>query len=242
MKKLPLINAQYWAFIISATTLGETGADVISQSLSLGYGTATLVFLASFIVVLGVEIVAKAQHRSLYWLVITLASLMGTTISDFVTRTLGLGYGWGTLLVASILTVIFYVWRKLARHVSVQGGFDVKTEVLYWAAILVSSTLGTALGDYISDATPLGFGGGALLLFLLLVLIALVVIFTKVSREMLYWQAIVVTHPMGATLGDFMTKESGLNLGNVSASLLVLCIFALVTIISISACHPKERL
>lgn len=229
MKKLPNINTQYWALIISATTLGETGADLISQTLNLGYGAATLAFLTVFIIVLAAELKTKIQHPALYWVVITLASLMGTTISDYVTRTLGLGYAWGTLLVASILAAIFYAWRKLTKHASVQGTLNVKTEFLYWAAILASSTLGTALGDYIADATPLGFGGGALLLMALLALITLLALLTKISRDVCYWLAIVVTHPMGATLGDFMTKPAGLNFGNVSASVILLIMFVLIT-------------
>lgn len=228
MKKLPNIDTQYWAFIVSATTLGETGGDLISQSLHWGYGGATLLLLALFALALVAELKSKVQHPALYWLVIILASLIGTTISDYVTRTLHLGYGWGSLLVASILAIIFYAWRKLTKHISVQEAFNVQTEFLYWAAILASSTLGTAFGDYIADATPLGFGGGAALLMSLLVFITLLTLFTKISREICYWLAIIVTHPMGATLGDFLTKPAGLNLGNVKASILLLVVFALV--------------
>ncbi|HYN55149.1 MAG TPA: hypothetical protein VES38_10635 [Methylotenera sp.] len=228
MKKLPTINAQYWAFIISATTLGETGGDLISQSLHLGYAGASILLIALFIIALLIELKTAIQHPLLYWLVIILASLAGTTISDFVTRTLGLGYGWGSLLVATVLVVIFYCWHKMTKHVSVQSAFNVKTECLYWTAILASSTLGTAFGDYIANATPLGFGGGALLLMSLLVIIMFLALLTQISREIFYWLAIIITHPMGAALGDFMTKPEGINLGNVPASAILLVIFVLI--------------
>ncbi len=229
MKKLPTINAQYWAFIISATTLGETGGDLISQSLHLGYASASILLIGLFVLALFIELKTAVQHPALYWVVIIMASLAGTTISDYVTRTLGLGYGWGSLLIAMALLVIFYVWHKATKHVSVQDTFSVKTEFLYWAAILLSSTLGTAFGDYVANATPLGFGGGALLLMTLLVLLMFLVLLTQVSREICYWVAIIITHPMGATLGDFMTKPEGINLGNVPASLILLVVFSLVT-------------
>lgn len=232
MKKLPVINAQYWFLIIVATTLGETGADLISQSLNLGYGLATMVFLFLFIAVLTAELKTKIQHPALYWVVITLASLMGTTISDYVTRSLGLGYAFGVLLIASVLGIIFYIWRRGSYLISVQDAFDIKTEFLYWAAILTSSTLGTALGDYIADGTSLGFGGGALFLLLLLVMIALLVLLTRISRNLCYWLAIIVTHPMGATMGDFMTKAEGLDLGNMSATLVLLSLLGLGVLVS----------
>lgn len=228
MKKLPIINSQYWAFIISGTTLGETGADVLSQSLNLGYAAASLLLIALFIAALLVELSTIEQHKGLYWLVIILASLAGTTISDYVTRTLGLGYGWGSLLIATVLAIVFFIWRKLTLQISLQDALDVKTQALYWLAILVSSTLGTAFGDYIANATPLGFGGGALLLMSLLVIILFLALLTQASREIYYWLAIIVTHPMGAALGDFMTKPEGINLGNIYATAILLMILVFV--------------
>jgi uncharacterized membrane-anchored protein len=232
MKTLPYINTQYWALIISATTLGETAGDLISQTLHLGYGFASLALLALLCFALAAELTAKVQRPTLYWLVIVLVSIVGTTVSDYITRTLGLGYGWGALLIAAVLAVVFYVWRRLTQHVSVQGAFDFKTECLYWAAILVSSTLGTAFGDYIVNATSLGYGGGALLLMSLLVFITFVALITKVSREICYWLAIIVTHPMGAALGDFMTKSEGLDLGNIQASFWLTLTLGLVMLMS----------
>lgn len=227
MKKLPMINAKYWAFIISATTLGETGGDLISQSLNLGYASASILLIGLFVLALLIELKTTIRHPMLYWLVIIMASLAGTTISDYVTRTLGLGYGWGSLLISMVLLIIFYVWHMATKHVSVKDALGVKTEFLYWVAILVSSTLGTAFGDYIANATPLGFGGGALLMMTLLVLLMFLVFLTQVSHEVCYWLAIIITHPMGATLGDFMTKPEGINLGNVPASVILLVIFSL---------------
>jgi uncharacterized membrane-anchored protein len=248
MKRLPLIDAQYWALIISATTMGETAGDLISQSLNLGYGGGTIFLISLFVLALIAALFSKIQHQALYWTVITLASTAGTTLSDYFTRTLSralgfdkylsayfpsfgieeLGYIVGTALLIVILAVIFGIWHFVKRKNEAEDTLNPLTEFLYWLAILTSSTLGTALGDLLAHDTPLGFGGGTLLLLSLLAIVVLMVFFTKISREVCYWLAIIVTHPIGATMGDYLTKKEGLGLGNVWASLLLVGVFILV--------------
>ncbi|RYG70410.1 hypothetical protein EON80_08020 [bacterium] len=232
MKKLPTIDAQYWALILSATTLGETAGDLISMSLNLGYALGSIALVSLFIVALAVELNAQVKSAFLYWLVVVLASTSGTTISDFVTRSLKLGYGWGSLLMISILALIFIVWRLSAPSISINGQLTFKTRALYWSAILVSSTLGTAFGDFLANGTSLGFGGGTFLLAGCLLLVGLAAGLTPIPKSLCYWMAIVITHPIGATMGDYLTKPQGLHLGNVWSSLLLLCIFAFIAIIS----------
>lgn len=131
MKNLPSIDVQYWALILSATTLGETSGDLISMSFNLGYGVGSIVLVSLFIVALAVELNAKVKSAFLYWLVVVLASTSGTTMSDFVTRSLKLGYGWGSLLVISALALIFVVWRLSAPSISLNGPLTLKTRGLY---------------------------------------------------------------------------------------------------------------
>ena len=99
---------------------------------------------------------------------------------------------------------------------------------MYWIAILTSSTLGTAFGDLLAHNTPLGFDGGTLLLLSLLTIVVALVYLTKISREILYWLAIILTHPIGATMGDYLTKPEGMNLGNVKSSLVLVVVFIVV--------------
>ena len=99
------------------------------------------------------------------------------------------------------------------------------TEFLYWAAILTSSTLGTAFGDFISNGTPLGFAGGTLILAAVLAVIAALALFTNVSRDLCYWLGIIVAHPLGATMGDYFTKDEGFGLGNFLATVILAAIF-----------------
>lgn len=250
MKKIPKIDLFYWALIISANTMGETAGDLISQTFNLGYGGGTIVLIALFVVALLVSIVSKTQHLLVYWAVITLASTAGTTISDFISRTffhlqLGFtenqGYAFGTIILMFTLMIIFGIWKYHSKTNTIENGLNKRTEFLYWIAILTSSTLGTALGDLLAHDTPLGFGGGTLLLLGLLLLVVLLTLFTKISRELCYWLAIILTHPIGATMGDYLTKPEGFNLGNINASLLLVGVFAVVILAGNLAHNKAEK-
>jgi uncharacterized membrane-anchored protein len=240
MKHLPKINLFYWALIVSANTMGETAGDLISQTFNLGYGGGTIALIVLFVIALLLSIYSKNQKPLLYWTVITLASTAGTTISDFISRSffhlqLGFsenqGYTFGTILLTIALIIIFGIWKYSSKNNTLENGLNQRTEFLYWIAILTSSTLGTAFGDLLAHNTPLGFDGGTLLLLILLAVIVVLVYATKISKEILYWSAIILTHPIGATMGDYMTKPEGMNLGNIKASLALVVVFVLVIIV-----------
>ena len=237
MKHLPKINLFYWALIISANTMGETAGDLISQTFNLGYGGGTVVLILLFIIALSISIYSKNQKPILYWTVITLASTAGTTISDFISRsffhlqlgyTENQGYTFGTIILILALIITFSIWKYHSKTNTIENGLSKRTEFLYWIAILTSSTLGTAFGDLLAHNTPLGFDGGTLLLLSLLAIVVGLVYLTKISREILYWFAIILTHPIGATMGDYLTKPEGMNLGNVKSSLVLVVVFIVV--------------
>ncbi|KAB1155575.1 COG4705 family protein [Flavobacterium luteum] len=237
MKHLPRINHFYWALIISANTMGETGGDLISQTFNLGYGVGSIALLGLFLIALTISVYSKSQKPLLYWTVITLASILGTTISDFISRSffhlqLGFtenqGYTFGTIILIVALTLTFSIWKYHSNTDTIENGLNKQTEFLYWIAILTSSTLGTAFGDLLAHNTPLGFDGGTLLLLGLLVVVVAFYFWTKISREFLYWCAIILTHPIGATMGDYLTKPEGFNLGNIKASLVLVAVFIIV--------------
>jgi uncharacterized membrane-anchored protein len=239
MKHLPQINLFYWALIISANTMGETAGDLISQTFNLGYGGGTILLIALFLIALIISICSKSQKPLLYWIVITLASTAGTTISDFISRSffhlqLGFtenqGYTFGTVLLIAALVFTFSIWKYHSKTNTIENGLNKQTEFLYWIAILTSSTLGTAFGDLLAHNTPLGFDGGTLLLLLFLVVVVGLVYLTKISRELLYWLAIILTHPIGATMGDYLTKPEGMNFGNIKSSLVLVVVFIVVII------------
>jgi uncharacterized membrane-anchored protein len=225
--KLPEVAAAFWVMKICATTLGETAGDLLSMTLNLGYATSSLILISSFAVTLGLQLAAKQYRPLLYWSVIVSTSTAGTTLSDYMDRTLGLGYAKGSLILVGILLAIFAFWRSTGNSLSVDSIRSRRVEAIYWSAILFSNTLGTALGDFIADDSGLGFVGGAVLIATLLALVLAAHYTTSVSKVLLFWVAFVLTRPFGATFGDVLTKPTahgGLNLGTAGSSLVLAAI------------------
>lgn len=246
MKKLPEVTLAFWVMKIAATTLGETAGDLFAQTLKLGYFLTTVLLFLVFVVTLVVQLRSRRYNPFFYWTVILSTSMAGTTMSDFMNRDasakylsngatslgwgpqgLGLGYPAGAAILISLLVVIFAVWKVTGMTFVIRDIVTFRAEALFWAAILVSNTLGTSMGDFLSDSSGLGYAGGALLVSgLLAVLVALMRV-PVVPNVLLFWIAFVLTRPLGATAGDFLTKptaKGGLDLGTVGSSAVLLAV------------------
>ncbi len=230
-RKVPLVTLAFWIIKILATTLGETTGDALSMELKLGYAVSTGIFFAFFVVTVLAQIKAKTCHPFLYWAVIVATTTVGTTTSDYLTRTAGLGYPGASLLLFAGLVLVLFAWYFRVGSISVEHITERKSEAFYWVAILVSNTLGTALGDALSDSAAFGFGGGALVFLGTLAVIGGLYLFTKLSHTILFWAAFILTRPLGATLGDIVTKptdEGGLNLSRITSSLVIAAVMIAV--------------
>jgi uncharacterized membrane-anchored protein len=176
--------------------------------------------------------------------VIVSTSTAGTTISDYMDRTLNLGYAFGSLILVSLLAAVLAVWRYSEGTLAVNNIRATKAETFYWIAILCSNTLGTALGDFLADSSGLGFLGGAILIGSLIGGVVLLYYFTSISRVLLFWIAFVLTRPFGATFGDVLTKpieKGGLNLGTIGSSLVLAAILVFfVVLTSIQEARVEE--
>lgn len=256
--KVAKVTALFWATKIVATTLGETAADLLSKTIlggvqmpglvaaapaaeggeevaehavTAGYVIGTGVFLTLLAVALVVQIAARRFHPMVYWTVILLTSTAGTTTADMMSRTFGLGYFWTAAVLVTLLAAVLLTWWLTQRSLSVNRVVGLRAELFYWAAILVSNTLGTALGDWLGDKEglqlPLVWSttiiSGALLLA------AVLHYTTRVSGVLLFWWAFVLTRPFGATFGDLLTHEpaeGGLGLGTVWSSVILAALLA----------------
>lgn len=224
MSKLPQITAFFWTMKICATTLGETAGDLLSMTLNVGYAASSLILIGVFLTTLVSQLISKRYNPLLYWTVILSTSTAGTTMSDYMDRTLGLGYAAGSAILVTILLAILALWRFSVGTLSVNNVKTPKVELLYWTAILFSNTLGTALGDFLADTSGLGFAGGAFLIASLLALVLGAHYYTQISPVMLFWVAFVLTRPFGATLGDVLTKvheKGGLGFGTIGSSIVL---------------------
>jgi uncharacterized membrane-anchored protein len=160
--KVPEVTLVFWFIKILATTLGETGGDAVSMSMDLGYALSSLIFIGIFVVAVIAQISTKAFHPLLYWLVVIATTTAGTTMADYAARSLGIGYPGGASALFVLLMASLAVWYWSAGSISVNTIVSPKIETFYWAAILFSQTLGTALGDWMADTNGLGYEGGAL--------------------------------------------------------------------------------
>jgi uncharacterized membrane-anchored protein len=203
--KVPAVTLGFWIIKILATTLGETGGDTVSMTWDLGYLVSTAIFLSILMLLVGIQIAAKKFHPFLYWATIVASTTAGTTMADFATRSLGIGYLGGSLILFASLMAVLGLWHWSLGSVSVETVNTPKVEAFYWAAITFSQTLGTALGDWLAD-TGLGYEGGALVFAAGLAVLVAAYYWTDISRVFLFWAAFILTRPLGATLGDFIDK------------------------------------
>jgi len=204
--------------------VGETGGDALSMTLKLGYAVSSLIFLGFFCVTLAAQVTSKRYHPFIYWAVVVATTTVGTTVSDYLDRTVGLGYVKSSITMLCGVLVVLFIWRRVTGAIEFENITTKKNEVFYWVTILVSNTLGTALGDFVATTTGLGFERGALVFAGLLALVAAAHFFTNVPDSTLFWSAYVLTQPFGATLGDTLTKphaEGGFELSRITSSLVI---------------------
>lgn len=240
VNRVPHIILMYWVIKIASTTLGETGADMFSMTYNLGYGSTILLFLGVFAVLLGIKLAIRRYEPITYWLTFTASAIAGTAISDYIDRTLGLGYTEGSALLVVLLLMILLFWYYRDKSINVERITNAPSEVCYWLAFLVANTLGTAAGDFVADEMGLGFADSAMLITGMLGVIALLHFFTRTSGVLLFWLAFVLTRPFGATFGDWLTKpldKGGMDLGTIGASL----VFAAILILAVGRESRLER-
>ncbi len=216
LAKVPEVTLGFWIIKIFATTLGETGGDAVSMSMHLGYLVGTCIFALIFLATVLAQVRAKGFHPLLYWTTIIATTTVGTTLADFADRSLGIGYAGGSSLLLILLLGSLFVWHRTLGSVSVNTVSSPKAEAFYWVTIMLSQTLGTALGDWTADTAGLGYAGAAIVFAVLLALVAVAYYRTSLSRTLLFWAAFILTRPLGAVVGDFLDKP--LNAGGLACS------------------------
>jgi uncharacterized membrane-anchored protein len=224
LSKVPEVTLTFWIIKIAVTTLGETGGDSVTMTLNWGYLVGTAIFLSLLIVFVAWQIIVKKFHPVLYWATIVASTTFGTTMADFADRSLGIGYTGGSTLLFLCLMSVLGLWYWSQGTISVNTVSTPDVEAFYWAAIIFSQTLGTALGDWLADTGGLGCEGGALVFGAGLAILAAAYCWMTISRVTLFWAAFILTRPLGATVGDVLDKplsHGGLNLSRPIASAVI---------------------
>jgi uncharacterized membrane-anchored protein len=235
LTKVPAVTLGFWIIKILATTLGETGGDSVSMSWLgettpdagasglNGYLVGTAIFGVLLAGLVWAQVRARGFNLWLYWTTIVASTTAGTTLADFATRSLGIGYPGGSLLLLAGVLASLFAWRAALGSISVSTVVGPRQEIFYWTTITLSQTLGTALGDWAADG-GLGYSGAALAFGAALAAVAILYRWSPVSRVGLFWTAFILTRPLGATVGDFFDKPAasgGLEISRPLASLIL---------------------
>ncbi|MCA0390273.1 MAG: hypothetical protein LCH28_00610 [Bacteroidetes bacterium] len=233
--KVAEITLLFWLMKIIATTLGETLGDFIAQTLNFGYVVGIAITFLFFIVVLTIQLSLKKYIPVFYWLVIIGTTTFGTEISDFIDRSLHLGYEWGSLLLVCGLLLTLFLWYKKFGNLEFYPIFERNKEIYFWIAVLFSNSLGTAFGDFLKDNLGLSYLQGAMITGAIIMMVVLLHYFTEFNHILLFWIAFIFTRPFGATFGDFLTKpvaKGGLDLGTLNASIVSVMLIGILILVS----------
>jgi uncharacterized membrane-anchored protein len=239
LNKVPEVTLFFWVIKIMCTTIGETAADYVNDNLGFGLTNTTYVSGALLAVLLLVQFRLRRYVPAAYWAVVVVISVFGTLITDNMTDGHNVPLTTSTPIFAAILAVVFAVWFAVERTLSIHTIFTRRREGFYWLTILFTFALGTAAGDLVAEKFSIGYGPSIAIWGGAIALITAAHYALKLNAVLAFWMAYVLTRPLGASLGDFMSqhdhKYGGLGLGTTGTSYIFLgCILALVTYLSIT--------
>ncbi len=238
LNKVPEVTLYFWIIKILCTTVGETAADYLNETLGFGLTNTTYVVGALLIAALGFQFSVRKYVPPIYWVAVVLISVVGTLITDNLTDNIGVALEATTAFFAVGLAVVFAVWYANEKTLSIHTIYTTKREAFYWLAILFTFALGTAAGDYIAEQLNLGY---LISLMLFAGLIAAVVVLRfslNLNAVLAFWLAYILTRPLGASIGDYLSQsrdDGGLGLGTTATSMIFLAaILGLVVFLSIT--------
>jgi uncharacterized membrane-anchored protein len=236
--KVPEVTIFFWIIKILATTVGETAADFLGINLHLGLTNTTYVMGALLVIALVFQFRSERYVPGIYWLSVVLISIVGTLVTDNLVDNFGVPLQVTTTIFSIALAVTFFVWFRSERTLSIHSIFTFKREAFYWLAILFTFALGTAAGDLIAEKLAVGYFNSVLLFFGAIALVTLAFYKFKLNGVLAFWIAYILTRPLGASMGDWMSQPhrlGGLALGTVGTSaIFLLTILGVVVYLSIT--------
>ncbi|MHA6529552.1 COG4705 family protein [Paenibacillus sp. BAC0078] len=225
--KVPQVTIFFWIIKIMATTVGETAADFLNFNLNWGLTLTTLVMTGLLLISLFFQMSATKYVPSIYWLAVVLISVVGTLITDNLVDNLGVPLETTTIFFSLALAVTFVAWFASEKTLSIHSITTKKREAFYWLAILFTFALGTAAGDLVAESLNLGYWVSALIFAALIGVVTLAHFRFKLNAVIAFWIAYILTRPMGASLGDYLSQprsEGGLELGTTGTSIIFVVI------------------
>lgn len=234
LNKVPEVTIYFWLIKVLATTVGETAADLLSVRLNLGLSTTSAIMTLVFVIGLVVQVRASRYVPSLYWFTVVAISVVGTLVSDNLVDGFGISLVTTSIAFASILTIVFTLWYRAEGTLSIHTIVTRRRELYYWSAILFTFALGTSVGDLLAERLDLGYGTAATVFAGMIAAVALIYYVAGMNAILAFWTAYVLTRPLGASIGDLMSKPSiagGFGLGTVTTSLIFLAVILVLVVV-----------
>jgi uncharacterized membrane-anchored protein len=246
LNKVPEVTLFFWVIKIMCTTVGETAADYVNDNLGFGLTNTTYVSGALLLVLLAIQFRLRRYVPVAYWSVVVVISVFGTLITDNLTDGHNVPLTTTTPIFAVILAAVFASWFAVERTLSIHTIFTRRREGFYWLSILFTFALGTAAGDLVAEKFSLGYGPSIAIWGGAIAAITAAHYALKLNAVLAFWLAYILTRPLGASIGDFMSqhdhKYGGLGLGTTGTSYIFLgCIFALVAFLTITKRDQTPR-
>ena len=237
LNKVPQVTLFFWVIKIMCTTVGETAADYVNDTLGLGLTNTTYVAGALLVVLLGVQFRLDRYVPAAYWAVVVVISVFGTLITDNMTDQMGISLVTSTIGFSILLAAVFAIWFAVERTLSIHSIVTNRREAFYWLAILTTFALGTAAGDLVAEKASLGYAVSIALFGGAIALVAFGHYALRMNAVLSFWLAYILTRPLGASIGDWLSQSDpdygGLGLGPTETSYIFLgCILALVAYLS----------
>jgi uncharacterized membrane-anchored protein len=232
--KVPEATLIFWAIKILATTVGETGADYLAVHMGLGTALTDAIMAVLLLAALAMQLRMNKYVPWIYWLTVVLVSVVGTQITDALTDKLGVSLYVSTIVFGLALALVFALWYRSERTLSIHTIYTTRREFFYWAAVLVTFALGTAAGDLATEALGLGFVIGVMAFGALIVLVSSIY-YAGGNPVLTFWLAYILTRPLGASLGDMLSQSrayGGFGLGTINTSALFLSAIVVLVIVA----------
>lgn len=240
--RVPKITIYFWIIKILATTVGETAADLLSETLNLGLSITSYIMSGLLLIALLNQFRLKRYVPASYWLVVVLVSIVGTLITDKLVDDLGVSLVTTTVCFSVVLVAVFVAWYLKERTLAMHSIRTTPRELFYWAAILFTFALGTASGDLLAEASGLGYAQSALVFGAAIAAVTIGYYYFHIDEVLAFWLAYILTRPLGASIGDLLSQpvtNGGLGLGTVGTSMLFLCI--IVSLVIYLTFSKKDR-
>jgi uncharacterized membrane-anchored protein len=244
LNKVPEVTLYFWIIKVLCTTVGETCADYLNETLGFGLNNTSLFMTALLAVALVFQFRARRYVPGIYWLSVVLISVVGTLLSDKLADDMGVPLQATTILFAVLLAVTFGAWYASERTLSIHTIYTRRRETFYWLAVLFTFALGTSAGDLFDEQMGVGYWPTVGIVAALIALITVAHLGLKLNAVLAFWAAYILTRPLGASIGDGMsqpTKDGGLGLGTTMTSVIFLgVILALVVYLAVSKVDRTE--